>query len=677
MKKLLLPVAWSLSVLLLAVLASAMSGESDHFYGIADNKEQTIRFEMPVEIVRTLVVEGEAVKQGDLLMEVRNESLQSSLAITEDKLQELKSLDEENIATLNSQLLSLNAKMEAQRADMDSQINSLKSRYELNKDFMKQLSESDPESKITGTDEKLNPLREEIKGLQRQRQHLMASLQAEIDNIEHKLSTSERPVDARIDGLEEKKKEALRKLSTLKIRANSNGRVGSTLFKAGETVSPYQPILTIHGSCPSFVKAYINENVINKIKLGQNVWIQSSTSQSGDEVIEGAVESLGSRIVEYPERLRKNPLVSAWGREVIIHLEETSSLLMGERVIVQLKKPASLFASLFTSRAEAAAVNDRKLTINSNGIPVYSKADTARLFSNNTLLDASHIEASGIFKDPDGAGYLLIGDEAEDDILDLYRLDEMGEITEKVDVNPHQNSMPIIDDLESISGVGKYIYVCASLSHNKQHELKNKRRRLIQLEQNGPAIVYRGYIDLYEYLEKLSRSTSDTKTRRFLKHALASQLIDIEAHSVINGDLYIGFKLPTNVNGEAIILNLGSIDSILSGEQVEGRIWQTVNLKDRESGELTVLSDMLAKDGKLLLLSVKEDRRHPVSHLWSLDPDTGKLLEMAVFSDLKAEGITRSNQGDDEYMVVFDSGGGTASRYIKFKTGNRKIPGNS
>ncbi len=674
MKKTLLPVAWSLSILLLVLLASFMSGESDHFYGIAEDQEQTISFELPVEIVRTLVVEGEIVKRGDLLMEVRSEGLQSSLAVIEDELQELISQDEVNIATLNSRLVGLKAKQEAQRADLDSQINGLKSRYELNKAFMEQMSESDPEKGIASADTKPGPLLEEIKGLKIQRRHLMESSQAEIDNIELQLSASERPVDARISGLEVKKKEALRQLVALKIHASSDGRVGSILFKAGETVSPYHPVLTVHGSSPSYIKAYISEHVINKIQLGQKVWVQSATALSGVSIIEGTVESLGSRIVEYPERLRRSPFVSAWGRETIIHLTETPSLLLGEKVVVQLKKPTSLFATLFTSSAAAAAVGNRRLSTSVNGIPVYSKDDTSPVFSSSTLLDVSLIEASGISRSPEGAGYLLIGDEANDGVVDLYRLNGTGDITEKVVVKFLLSNTPKIDDLESISSEGKYIYLCASLSRNKQREIKDRRQRLMRLERRGSEIIYRGHVDLFDYLENLSNLTGDEKTKRFLKRALASQLIDIESHSVIDGNLYIGFKAPIDENRSTVILKLGSVNGILSGKQAEGKIWKTLDLQDRETGEITVLTDMFAQEGKLLLLSVNENRRHPVSHLWSFEPDTDSLLEIAVFSDLKAEGIAGSG-GNDGYMVVFDGGGGTASRYMHLKAKKRVSTG--
>ncbi|MGI9285455.1 MAG: hypothetical protein ACR2P1_08695, partial [Pseudomonadales bacterium] len=46
-----------------------------------------------------------------------------------------------------------------------------------------------------------------------------------------------------------------------------------------------------------------------------------------------------SRIVEFPVRLKVNPLAQAWGREVVIRLNDDHSLLLGEKVSVQLDPP--------------------------------------------------------------------------------------------------------------------------------------------------------------------------------------------------------------------------------------------------------------------------------------------------------------------------------------------------
>jgi len=44
---------------------------------------------------------------------------------------------------------------------------------------------------------------------------------------------------------------------------------------------------------------------------------------------------VGSRIIEYPLRLKKRPEMQLWGREVEIHLPDGNPFLLGEKVMIQ------------------------------------------------------------------------------------------------------------------------------------------------------------------------------------------------------------------------------------------------------------------------------------------------------------------------------------------------------
>ena len=118
------------------------------------------------------------------------------------------------------------------------------------------------------------------------------------------------------------------------------------LYKPGEQVPAFQPIVTIHSETARYVKAYIHEAVLNNVAIGQSVWVTSLANSGKVSPAQAVVESLGSRIVEYPERLRKNPLVSAWGREVVVRLDDRNKLLMGEKVVVGMSEPVALKDSL-------------------------------------------------------------------------------------------------------------------------------------------------------------------------------------------------------------------------------------------------------------------------------------------------------------------------------------------
>jgi len=672
MKKI-LPVTWVAGIGMLVVIALSLKGESSRFFGIADDQEQTISFEFPVEIVRTLVVEGSDVKRGDLLMEVRNTSLHTDLAVVTDELQELRSQNKEDIETLKSKLLSFQAKKEALRADMNSQISVLKARYELNNSFINELYANNEISKSKASN-KNSPLLDKIKGLRIQRQHLIEAVQAKIDNIKSQLYTSKRPIESRISSLENKKQKLLEQVSDFKIRSKFNGKVGSLLFKAGETVSPYLPILTVHGSKPNYVKAYINENVVNKVTLGQNIWVKSSTNQTGDDYITGKVEGLGSRIVEYPLRLKRNPMVAAWGREVVIRLQKSHSLLLGEKVIVLLKKPYSIMDA-FANNADSITVpNDHdenhshnnqhkshkvaNIPLANKDIVSYVSSDTSSLISVNKAIDAKKIEASGVLNDRDNDRYIVVGDESQGDTIELYDMNNQGVITERIKVDFRDKPFEKIDDIESISGNGQSIYIAASLSHNTSGKLKKKRKKFFRLTKNKNNLLFDTSVDLHQILITLSKTSVDTGLRHFLQQSISSKNMDIESHFFIEDALYLGFKSPLNIENKSVIVK---IKNIFNKEDIDGEIWAEIDLNTDKNSNI---SDMVYINEKLLILSVSDRSNSKESYLTEYDVKNNRIKNIATFNDLKAEGISQSNSGENKYIIVFDEGGRSESRYL-------------
>jgi hypothetical protein len=118
------------------------------------------------------------------------------------------------------------------------------------------------------------------------------------------------------------------------ILARISGMIGTVDFKEGEKVAPFTPILTLHTISPSFIRGYIHENAYSKVELGKKVIISSLDVKKIK--ISGEVIGVGSRIVEYPVRLRKYPDLQMWGREVTIKIPEGNKLLLGEKVAISI-----------------------------------------------------------------------------------------------------------------------------------------------------------------------------------------------------------------------------------------------------------------------------------------------------------------------------------------------------
>ena len=645
MNKALLPMFWIIAIGSLGLLSSLLKLESTHFLGIADNHEQTISFSYPVEIVKTYAVEGGEVQQGSEILEVRRRDLGTKLVIIEDQIQALKSTAEQELASTQAKLAGLRAQQAAELASIDSEIKNLRSQQRLNKQLL---------NEISGVKTSVNtasPIETEIQGKLELRGHIIKTLAAQIKNLENQLSVSKRPIDSKLAELEERRTEFIRQVTALKVVAQFNGRVGSVNHKRGEVVAPFQPILTVHGHSPKFIKGYIHEYVFNQVAVGQRVWVRSNTNSSNSTSISAIVESLGSRIVEYPVRLKKNLMVSAWGREAVVRLVDENSLLMGEKVTVILNDPdneqnllSGLLDLISSSIGQTQAAGLVENSYVAEGRPIRSMVAG--------IVDRQ-IEASGIISSKIDESFYIVSDESENYQPALFKLNARGELIARIKIDFDKK----IDDLESISQEDDHVYVMASLDGKK-----SRRHRMLRLRLKESQFVVDGHINIYQLLKSLSVHSEDGATRRFLKLALQQKSIELESHQIYRNDLYLGFKTPLNSQDETVILKLDNAQDLFEGRPPKGRIWRSISLLNPQTGSPALLSDMLFLEDSLLLLGVSQDAGSHSSHLWSYDLNTSSLLALQSFEELKAEGVGTTSTGD-ELIVVFDGGGKAASRY--------------
>lgn len=340
-RRLLLPFFWLLALGGLLALAAAFRSSSNHFFGIVENQEQIIRFQYPVEITQALVLPGKQVNEGELLLTVKRHELASNQTVLDEQIRQYQLKKHESDNTLSSQINNLSAKKKAVLADMDHQIHLLELNMKQNATLL---------SSISGISSEPSPPASELielTDLKKKRLYSAQAIQVEIDNLNHQLKTINRPVDAQIAELQQRKTELQRQDTDLMVTAQFDGQISAVNFKAGELVSPFEPVMSIHSLVPQGIKGYIHESILNNIKIGQTVWLKSFNPERNQTYLTGVVESLGNRIVEYPERLQVNQAVGAWGREVVIQLtNKQNTLLFGEKVQVFLTKPDDMFAWL-------------------------------------------------------------------------------------------------------------------------------------------------------------------------------------------------------------------------------------------------------------------------------------------------------------------------------------------
>lgn len=329
--------SWIVSILILVTLNFSLGEEEQSFLGIADQQEEFLRFPYPVEIRSIFPVEGEKLNTGELVLEVVRPDLASRQTMLTHEIAEISANKIVSQSEILSKLAALRAKQSTDLARLDAEIQELETERKINLLLLKQISgeDTDVDDIASGT------LSVKLKGLKKQRQLMARSLSSAIANLTNIIQNNEKPDDAKIAKLKVEKQELQRQQANLKIHAKFDSRVGSILYKPGEQVPAFSKIMSLHSQSPQYVKGFIHENSDNRIAPGQVVWVRSQSNQE-KPLISGRIESLGSRIVEYPQRLKKSSLSHAWGREVTVSIHQNNSLLLGEKVVIDIEQKQPL-----------------------------------------------------------------------------------------------------------------------------------------------------------------------------------------------------------------------------------------------------------------------------------------------------------------------------------------------
>jgi len=329
---------WPLGLACLVTLAAllllswANMVECTNFLGIAESREIVINSEDPVEIEMVYVLEGQSVERGQLLVQLRNPELTLKINQISHQLAQYKAKKDVDKSELQSILTRLEAEKQALIDETHYQVQALKDEYNLNMSLASVLQSIPSE---THNNDKLKADHPTIQKIERLRLELASAVQVYNVRIELQkkaIAAADKPLSIQINQLE--KELSMLKAEEVKLSkyAPISGMVGSINFKAGEKVSPFAPVVTLHSKAPSIVKGYLLEDEYSKVQVNDSLTIRSSTDSRIR--VEGTIVGVGSRIVEYPIRLRKNQKMKSWGREISIKIPEPNKLILGEKVLV-------------------------------------------------------------------------------------------------------------------------------------------------------------------------------------------------------------------------------------------------------------------------------------------------------------------------------------------------------
>ena len=301
------------------------------FFGFAETRETEINYNHSVLVNRILVVPGQKVQQGDVLLNI-------SRIKSKETLQEQEYLIKE-----------LNSKISKWNSDKDSDLKILENEYnvEIDKlnlekanlqkelDYQRDLINT-IDSNVSKEDDNLL-LKRKIDEIVKHKQWLSEQFNTKKKAIETEKLKGTQPLYDEIQKLRaEKDFEDAHRVQNIEVKAPTDGLIGNIQCKAAEHITAYKTLLSFYEPNPSYIKAYVHENLILSVNLNDKFKVQSIKDPT--YFVEGTVSGLGSRIVEIPERLRKHPDLKTYGREVTIKIEQQNSFLQKEKVALDLLK---------------------------------------------------------------------------------------------------------------------------------------------------------------------------------------------------------------------------------------------------------------------------------------------------------------------------------------------------
>ena len=302
------------------------------FYGFAETKETEINLDHPVEVNRLFVTPGQRVAKGTLLAEVTHSNFGLKLNDISHQIDELKAEDQIRATNSRSDIQRLQAQKMAKENEINARIRQLEVERDVNQALVKDLKTIDvsTEKMIDPTTTKINSLREELRVSVR-------PLEVEISRLTEELAVGNNPTRVQLDKLRKEQEYYNIEKSKLSIVAPSDGLIGNIYCKEKENISSFTTLISFYEKNPTMINGYVYENLILEVEVGDT--LEAISHQHVEHRCKGIVTGLGSRIVEIPERLRKNPEYKTYGREVLIEIPASNHFLQKEKVMLNLSKP--------------------------------------------------------------------------------------------------------------------------------------------------------------------------------------------------------------------------------------------------------------------------------------------------------------------------------------------------
>ncbi len=291
--------------------------------GVTYSKGFKINADKSAQVKSVLVVPGQQVKAGDVLIELTSFNLDLELSKLQSRITTLKSERAEKAKLAEAEIAYMKAELGIEIEKLNLEIAQTESELALNKKLTNEFSQQ------TIADE--NPLRQKIEALKVQRTKYEESISIKRKDILQETATEEYLLDNQVRLLEQEREMLISDKGNLRKLAATDGVVESVFVKAGEQVDAYTALLSVNPVHPTTVIGYLVGKK-NTLPIGAEVTVRSY--ENSQHVSSGKVIGYGS-VVQLPLILQKSTAVTGFGREFFIEIDGQNDFANGERVLIR------------------------------------------------------------------------------------------------------------------------------------------------------------------------------------------------------------------------------------------------------------------------------------------------------------------------------------------------------
>ena len=317
--------AMLIGLVVLVPLAREIQQRPTEFYGIAEDQDVDISLEYAALLTQLLVKEGEEVTAGQVLAVLERTQLPFNQASLEQEKKRLQADRQAQILERRATEKNLRQERELALFDIDNKIRQLEAELARNRSLAAGL-QSIPAPNSDGNSAP------ELAALKAKREEITKPYDLQLKILQSDAQALLKSIDARLGGADLESEELTRQQAELELKAPSSGVIGRINFVPGEQIATRESILNIYLEHPSQITTYIPEGQLTSIAFGDSLRVRSL--QQSEYELTAVVTGLGTKIRELPVRMRRDPTVQAWGREIRLHIPPKNTLMQGERVLV-------------------------------------------------------------------------------------------------------------------------------------------------------------------------------------------------------------------------------------------------------------------------------------------------------------------------------------------------------